>query len=50
MDRSHGEDSSQIFMLDDMQFGGGWMLSRLKQKKTENYQTKFNKIKKLSRE
>jgi len=21
--RSHGEDSSQIFMLDDMQFGGG---------------------------
>jgi hypothetical protein len=26
------------------------MLSRLKQKKTENYQTKFNKIKKLSRE
>ena len=38
-------------MLDDMQFGGGvWMLSRLKQKKTENYQTKFNKIRKLSRE
>jgi hypothetical protein len=34
-----------------MQFGGGgWMLSRLKQKKTENYQTKFNKIRKLSRE
>jgi len=26
------------------------MLSRLKQKKTENYQTKFNKIRKLSRE
>ena len=22
-DRSHDEDSSQIFMLDDMQFGGG---------------------------
>jgi len=37
-------------MLDDMQFGGVWMLSRLKQKKTENYQTKFNKIRKLSRE
>jgi hypothetical protein len=33
-----------------MQFGGVWMLSRLKQKKTENYQTKFNKIRKLSRE
>ena len=48
--RSHGEDSSQIFMLDDMQFWGGWILSRLKQKKTENYQTKFNKIRKLSRE
>jgi len=32
-------------MLDDMQFGGGgWTLSRLNQKKTENYQTKFNKI------
>jgi hypothetical protein len=38
-------------MLDDMQFGGGvWTLSRLKQKKTENYQAKFNKIRKLSRE
>jgi len=37
-------------MLDDMQFGGVWMLSRLKLKKTENYQTKFNKIIKLSRE
>jgi len=37
-------------MLDDMQFGGVWTLSRLKQKKTENYQTKFNKIRKLSRE
>jgi len=38
-------------MLDDMQFEGGvWMLSRLKQKKTENYQTKFNKIRKLSSE
>jgi hypothetical protein len=49
--RSHEEDSSQIFMLDDMQFGEGvWTLSRLKQKKTENYQTKFNKIRKLSRE
>jgi len=32
--RSHKEDSSQIFMLDDMQFGGVWTLSRLKQKKT----------------
>jgi hypothetical protein len=47
--RSHEEDSSQI-LLDDMQFGGVWTLSRLKQKKTENYQTKFNKIRKLSRE
>jgi len=38
-------------MLDDMHFGGGvWTLSRLKQKKTENYQAKLNKIKKLSRE
>jgi hypothetical protein len=38
-------------MLDDMQFEGGvWTLSRLKQKKTENFQTKFNKIKNLSRE
>jgi len=38
-------------MLDDMQFEGGfWMLSRLKQKKIENYQAKLNKIKKLSRE
>ena len=26
------------------------MLSKMKQKKTENYQTKFNKIRKLSRE
>ena len=48
--QSHEEDSSQIFMLDEMQFGGVWTLSRLKQKKTENYRTKFNKIKKLSRE
>jgi hypothetical protein len=48
--RSHEEGSSQIFMLDDMQFGGVWTLSRLKQKKIENYQTKFNKIRKLSRE
>jgi hypothetical protein len=31
-------------MLDDMQFGGVWMLSWLKQKKTENYQAKLNKI------
>jgi hypothetical protein len=38
-------------MLDDMQFEGGfWMLSRLKQKKIENYQAKLNKIIKLSRE
>jgi hypothetical protein len=29
---------------------GVWTLSRLKQKKIENYQTKFNKIRKLSRE
>jgi hypothetical protein len=35
--QSHEEGSSQIFMLDDMQFGGVWTLSRLKQKKTENY-------------
>jgi hypothetical protein len=37
-------------MLDDMQFRGVWVLSKLKQKKTENYQTKLNKIKKLLRE
>ena len=37
-------------MLNDMQLRGVWTLSRLKQKKTENYQTKFNKIKKISRE
>jgi hypothetical protein len=38
-------------MPDDMQFGGGvWTLSMLKQNKTENYQAKLNKIKKLSRE
>ena len=37
-------------MLNDMQFGGVWTSYRLKQKKTENYQTKFNKIRKLSRE
>jgi len=30
--------------------GGGWMLSRLKQKKIENYQAKLNKIRKLLRE
>jgi hypothetical protein len=34
--RSHKEGSSQIFMLDYMQFGGVWMLSSLKQKKIEN--------------
>ena len=34
-----------------MQLGGGvWILYRLKQNKTENYQTEFNKIRKLSRE
>jgi len=40
------------FFGDDMQFGGGgvWNLFRLKQKKTENYQVKLNKIKKLLRE
>jgi hypothetical protein len=38
-------------MLYDIQFGGEvWKLSRLKQKKTENYQAKVNKIRKLSRE
>jgi hypothetical protein len=38
-------------MLVDMQFGGGgWTLCRLKQKKTENYKEKLNKIRKLSRE
>jgi hypothetical protein len=37
-------------MLDDMQFGGVWTLSRLKQKKIENYQSKFKEIRKLSRE
>jgi hypothetical protein len=30
--------------------GGVWLLSRLKQKKKENYQAKLKKIKKLSRE
>jgi hypothetical protein len=35
-------------MLDDMQFGGLWTLSRLQQKKIENYETKFNKNRKLS--
>jgi hypothetical protein len=30
--------------------GGVWMLSRLKQKKIENYEAKLNKIRKLSRE
>ena len=48
--RSHEEGSSQIFMLDYMQFRGGWTLSRLKQKKIENYQVKLNKMRKLSRE
>ena len=48
--QSHVEGSSQIFMLDDMQFKGVWTLSRLKEKKTENYQAKLNKIRKLSRE
>jgi hypothetical protein len=48
--RSHEEGSIQFFMLDDMQFEGVWTLSRLKQKKTENYQEKSNKIRKLSRE
>jgi hypothetical protein len=44
--RSHDESSSQIFMLYDMQLGGVVKLSRLKQKKTENYQAKSNKIRK----
>ena len=30
--------------------GGVWTLSRLKQKKTENFQAKLNKIRKFSRE
>ena len=37
-------------MLDDMKLEGVWMLSRLKQKKVENYHAKLNKIKKLLRE
>jgi hypothetical protein len=37
-------------MLDDMQFGRVWTLSRPKQKKIENYQAKLYKIRKLSRE
>jgi hypothetical protein len=37
-------------MLDDMQCGVVWTLFRLKQNKTENYQAKLNKIRKLSRE
>jgi len=48
--RSHEEGSSHIFMLDDMQLGRVWTLSKLKQKKTKNYQAKLNKIRKLSRE
>jgi hypothetical protein len=39
---SHEEGSSQIFMLDDMQFGGVWMLSRLKQKKKKQKTNKQN--------
>ena len=36
--RSHEKGSVQIFMLYDLQFGGGgWKLSKLKQKKIENY-------------
>ena len=46
--RSHEEDSSQIFMLDDMQFGEVWTLSRLKQKKTENYQVNQKIIKRIN--
>jgi hypothetical protein len=35
---SHEEGLSEIFMLYDMQFlGGVWKLSRLKQKKIENW-------------
>ena len=41
-DGSHEEGSSQIFMLDDMQFGGVWMLSRLKQKKKKQKTNKQN--------
>jgi hypothetical protein len=37
-------------MIDNMQFGKVWTLSRLKQKKIENYQEKLHKIRKLSRE
>ena len=37
-------------MLYIIQFGGVWMLYKLKQNKIENYQTEFNKIIKLSRE
>jgi hypothetical protein len=48
--QSHEEGLVQIFMLYDMQFGGVWKFSTLKQKKTKNYQAKVNKIKKLSRE
>jgi hypothetical protein len=34
----------KIFMLYDKKFGGGvWKLSKLKQKKTKNYQVKVNK-------
>ena len=40
--RSYEEGLVQIFMLYNMQFGGVWKLSRLKQKKTENYQAKLN--------
>ena len=40
-------------MLDDIQFffwGGGLNVIQAKEKKTENYQVKLNKIRKLSRE
>jgi hypothetical protein len=45
--RFHEEGSSQIFMLDDMQFGGVWRLSRLKkskQKEAINVKSKKTKI------
>jgi len=36
-------------MLYDMQFRGGWKLSKLKQKKTKNYQAKIKLNQNLSR-
>jgi hypothetical protein len=39
--RSHEEGLVQIFMLYDMQFEGVWKLSKLREKKTKNYQAKF---------